>query len=108
MDSSFLITKSTVMKKIIALACIVVASSQLNAMQQKAAVQANNKGASVKGSSGGGVAVEKRHVEAKGKSGNGVDVNKKGMEVKGTKGGMNIDKNGLHINSKKVNVKIGK
>ncbi len=108
MDNSFLITKSTVMKKIIALVCIVAAAFQLNAMQQKATVQANNKGASVKGSSGGGVAVEKRHVEAKGKSGNGVDVNKKGMEVKGTKGGMNIDKKGLHIQSKRLNVQIGK
>ncbi|MFN8315856.1 MAG: hypothetical protein U0T32_05320 [Chitinophagales bacterium] len=96
------------MKKIIALVCIVAAAFQLNAMQQKATVQANNKGASVKGSSGGGVAVEKRHVEAKGKSGNGVDVNKKGMEVKGTKGGMNIDKKGLHIQSKRLNVQIGK
>jgi hypothetical protein len=74
------------MKKIIALMCIIVVSFQLNAMQQKAAVQANNKGASVKGSAGGGVAVEKRHVEAKGKSENCLDVNKKGMEVKGTKG----------------------
>lgn len=108
MDNSFLITKSTVMKKIIALVCIVAAAFQLNAMQQKATVQANNKGASVKGSSGGGVAVEKRHVEAKGKSGNGIDVNKKGMEVKGTKGGMNIDKKGLHIQSKRLNVQIGK
>ncbi len=96
------------MKKIIAFSFIVTASFQLNAIQQKANVQANNKGASVKGSAGGGVAVEKRHVEAKGKSGNGVDVNKKGMEVKGTKGGMNIDKKGLHIQSKRLNVQIGK
>jgi len=62
MDSSFLITKLTVMKKIIALVCIAAAAFQLNAMQQKAAVQSNNKGASLKGSSDGGVAVEKRHV----------------------------------------------
>lgn len=98
------------MKKLIAFLFIVITSLPLFAAQQngKATVQANNKGAAVKGKSGGGVVAEKQHVAAKGKTGNGVDVNKKGMEVKGTKGGMNIDKNGVHIKSKRVNVQLGK
>lgn len=97
------------MKKIIALLLIVVASIQVYALQQgKTTVKANNKGASVKGTSGGGVTLEKRHVEAKGKSGNGVDVNKKGLQVKGTKGGMDITKNGVKVKSKKLNIQLGK
>jgi hypothetical protein len=98
------------MKKLILFSTILLACLQMQVFAQtsKATVQANSKGASAKGSAGNGVTVEKRHVEAKGKSGNGVDVNKKGMDVKGSKGGMNIDKKGLRINSKKLNVKIGK
>ena len=76
--------------------------------QSQKGVTANNKGAEIKNSKGGGVEAHKHEVAAKSSSGHGVETNKKGMEVKGSKGGMTIQKKKFEIKGKNTNIHFGK
>jgi hypothetical protein len=75
------------LKWIMILGAFVFASPMLNAQSTQKGVTANNKGASVKSSSGSGVGVKKGEATVTNSHGGGSTINKSGAEAKGKSGG---------------------
>ncbi len=113
-------------KFILAVTISIFVSTALFAQTSQKGATLNNKGASVKSSTGSGVAVKKGEATVKRANGGGTVVNNKGAEAKNRTGagvaakkgevsakdskgkGLEINKKHLEIKSKNVNIKLGK
>jgi hypothetical protein len=114
------------MKFVLALTASIFVSATLLAQTAQKGATVTNKGASIKSSTGSGVAAKKGEATVKSANGGGTVVNNKGAEAKNRNGagvaakkgevsaksssgkGLEINKKHLQIKSKNVNIKLGK
>ena len=113
-------------KFIFAIAVSLLVSNPSTAQTVQKGATVNNKGASIKSSTGSGVAAKKGEATVKSANGGGTVINNKGAEAKNRNGagvaakkgevtaksssgkGLEINKKHLQIKSKNVNINLGK